>query len=181
MFRSRTFPDGQVEPGKADVLANMSQRLATDETRQRQEAAFWIEELTGIALPTDTCEVRGCYSAGLFAQCASRVRNGHLTPLQPEIQAFRAKLRDGVILCKLVNVIAPGTIARVRRTPDPCWLILAVGSFRSPQMRFPSTNLRSARRTRHSRASLKARGGSPGPARTVRLRTSPHVLFSAFC
>lgn len=41
----------------ADFMANMHNRLASDETRSRKEAATWIEELTKTPVQSETCEV----------------------------------------------------------------------------------------------------------------------------
>lgn len=49
----------------------------------------------------------------LPSACPACPPRGLRAPCNRNVQAFRAKLRDGVILCNLVNAIAPGTIARV--------------------------------------------------------------------
>ena len=52
---------------------------------RRRAAAEWVESLTGIALPT-----------------ASDA-------------ALRGALRDGILLCKLLNILRPGIMPKVRK------------------------------------------------------------------
>jgi kinesin family protein C2/C3 len=65
--------------------AGSAQKRAALAASRRRVAADWVEELTGEALPT---------------------ASDH---------AFRAALRDGVLLCRVLNTLRPGYISRVRR------------------------------------------------------------------
>lgn len=53
---------------------------------RRRIAADWVESMTGVALPTATDH------------------------------AFRGALRDGVLLCQLLNKLRPGLISRVSQS-----------------------------------------------------------------
>ena len=59
------------------------QSVQVQNTAGRRAAAEWIEELTGIALPTSSDH------------------------------AFRGALRDGILLCKVLNILRPGIIPQV--------------------------------------------------------------------
>ena len=59
------------------------QSVQVQNTARRRAAAEWIEELTGIALPTSSDH------------------------------AFRGALRDGILLCKVLNILRPGIISQV--------------------------------------------------------------------
>ncbi len=59
------------------------QSVQVQNTARRRAAAEWIEELTGIALPTSSDH------------------------------AFRGALRDGILLCKVLNILRPGIIPQV--------------------------------------------------------------------
>lgn len=60
-----------------------AQSVQLQNTARRRAAAEWIESLTGIALPTSSDH------------------------------AFRGALRDGILLCKVLNILRPGIIPQV--------------------------------------------------------------------
>lgn len=60
-----------------------AQSMQLQNTARRRAAAEWIESLTGIALPTSSDH------------------------------AFRGALRDGILLCKVLNILRPGIILQV--------------------------------------------------------------------
>ena len=64
-------------------LSGSVQSTQAHNTARRRAAAEWIEDLTGIALPTSSDH------------------------------AFRGALRDGILLCKVLNIIRPGVIPQV--------------------------------------------------------------------
>lgn len=49
-----------------DLVENMKTRFVTDEARSRSDAAAWVEELTGITVPTGTCEASSLSSVALM-------------------------------------------------------------------------------------------------------------------
>lgn len=90
---SRRAHQGQLAREAADAQQHMhtrsaeaagsAQKRAALAASRRRVAADWVEELTGVALPT---------------------ASDH---------AFRAALRDGVLLCRVLNTLRPGYISRV--------------------------------------------------------------------
>ena len=83
---AREAPDASQEQlqHRSGDAAGSAQKRAAQVASRRRVAADWVEELTGVALPT---------------------ASDH---------AFRAALRDGVLLCRLLNTLRPGYISRVR-------------------------------------------------------------------
>ena len=73
--------------------AASNESKAVQAVSRRRAAAEWVESLTGIALPT-----------------ASDA-------------ALRGALRDGLLLCKILNILRPGILPKV---PPPCPLIAAM-------------------------------------------------------
>ncbi|KAL0030034.1 hypothetical protein WJX79_002301 [Trebouxia sp. C0005] len=65
-------------------ISGSVQSVQVQNTARRRAAAEWIEELTGIALPTSSDH------------------------------AFRGALRDGILLCKVLNILRPGIIPQVQ-------------------------------------------------------------------
>jgi len=74
----------QMHGTRSAEAAGSAQKRAALAASRRRVAAEWVEELTGEALPT---------------------ASDH---------AFRAALRDGVLLCRVLNTLRPGYISRVR-------------------------------------------------------------------
>lgn len=64
-------------------LSGSVQSAQVQATARRRAAAEWVEDLTGIALPTSSDH------------------------------AFRGALRDGILLCKVLNILRPGSIPQV--------------------------------------------------------------------
>ena len=71
------------KPQQGTPLSGSMQSVQAHNTARRRAAAEWIENLTGIALPTSSDH------------------------------AFRGALRDGILLCKVLNTIRPGIIPQV--------------------------------------------------------------------
>ena len=69
----------------APTPPSSSESKAVQAVSRRRAAAEWVESLTGIALPT-----------------ASDA-------------ALRGALRDGILLCKLLNILRPGILPKVRK------------------------------------------------------------------
>ncbi len=64
-------------------VSSSSQSKAAQAAARRRAAAEWVESLTGIALPTSSDT------------------------------ALRGALRDGVVLCKVLNILRPGIFPKV--------------------------------------------------------------------
>lgn len=71
-------------------VSSSSQSKAAQAAARRRAAADWVESLTGVALPTSSDT------------------------------ALRGALRDGVILCKVLNILRPGIFPKVK--PKICKL-----------------------------------------------------------
>ena len=72
----------------APTPSTSTESKAVQAVSRRRAAAEWVESLTGIALPT-----------------ASDA-------------ALRGSLRDGILLCKLLNILRPGILPKAR--PSEC-------------------------------------------------------------
>lgn len=79
--------------------ATSSESKAVQALSRRRAAAEWVEVLTGIALPTAADA------------------------------ALRGALRDGMLLCKILNILRPGILPKVPLSVScqPVWLHFAVG------------------------------------------------------
>ncbi len=75
----------------APVPATSSESKAVQAVSRRRAAAEWVESLTGITLPT-----------------ASDA-------------ALRGALRDGLLLCKLLNILRPGILPKVLESLPRTW------------------------------------------------------------
>lgn len=65
------------------TISSSSQSKAAQAAARRRAAAEWVESLTGVALPTSSDT------------------------------ALRGALRDGVLLCKILNILRPGIFPKV--------------------------------------------------------------------
>lgn len=82
-----------------------AQSVQLQNTARRRAAAEWIESLTGIALPTSSDH------------------------------AFRGALRDGILLCKVLNILRPGIIPQVGAICQLGWLSSVVSKHTQHSMR----------------------------------------------
>ena len=104
-----------------------AQSVQLQNTARRRAAAEWIESLTGIALPTSSDH------------------------------AFRGALRDGILLCKVLNILRPGIIPQVSAsrhfisvsmTRTSCQILQACNTCDNPQSPTHQSMLSGARRNR---------------------------------
>ena len=82
----------------ASPVSSSSQSKAAQAAARRRAAAEWVESMTGIALPTSSDT------------------------------ALRGALRDGVVLCKVLNILRPGIFPKVTlpnqgQHPNACSII----------------------------------------------------------
>ena len=84
----QTSPSSGCHPGRRSLRTPNSgggaEARAQQAQKRRHAAAQWVEDLTGVAMPADS--------------------DKH----------FRDALKDGTLLCQVLNIIRPGCITQVR-------------------------------------------------------------------
>ena len=81
--KSRLQPADLQRQGVSRASTGTAPRMQVQAAARRRAAAEWVEGLTGIALPTSSDH------------------------------AFRGALRDGVLLCRILDLLRPGMVAKV--------------------------------------------------------------------